>query len=156
MEAAGYDRLSNLASASGEVGTGGLANCIAVVGFDISNRMAIAHYNTINCMDTSSNPVRWNEASLTNFREWFKKQRQATKFMVGLGKGWIDPGGDMDRLRIELIQLIIKVFGYEPTVAGYCITCRERTLISHANNDVMPKDWDKTGLQIPYDQLKGR
>lgn len=76
--------------------------------------------------------------------------------MVGLGKGWIDPGGDMDRLRIELIQLIIKVFGYEPTVAGYCITCRERTLISHANNDVMPKDWDKMGLQIPYDQLKGR
>lgn len=90
MEAAGYDRLSNLASASGEVGTGGLANCIAVVGFDISNRMAIAHYNTINCMDTSSNPVRWNEASLTNFREWFKnKDKQLNSWLALVRAGSI-------------------------------------------------------------------
>jgi hypothetical protein len=46
MEAAGFDKLSNLASFSGLVGTAGLANCIAVVGFNSANRtMAIAHYN---------------------------------------------------------------------------------------------------------------
>jgi hypothetical protein len=157
MEAAGYDRLSKLASVSGEVGTAGLGNCIAVVGFNGSKQMAIAHYNTLNCMGTSGNSSQWNEASLTNFRNWFVKQTQATKFMVGLGGVWFDNPSDS---RFELIKLINKVFGYEPTVAASCITCTVKNgagiLTPHANGDVMPQGWGQMGLVIPYDQLRAR
>ncbi|WVV47291.1 hypothetical protein THH46_21360 [Pseudomonas sp. NA13] len=48
MDAAGFDKLSNVVSLNGLVGTAGLGNCIAVAGFNTGNgRMAMAHYNTL-------------------------------------------------------------------------------------------------------------
>ena len=77
--------------------------------------------------------------------------------MVGLGGVWLDNPSDS---RFELIKLIVKVFEYEPTVGGYCITCAmvggKETLKPYANDAVMPKGWAQMGLQIPYDQLKGK
>ncbi|MDD0976202.1 hypothetical protein [Pseudomonas fontis] len=170
MEAAGFNKLSKSTPFSGLVGTAGLGNCIAVVGFNTSNEtMAIAHYDTLNCVTAHEASWSWNEASLTKFRDWFVSETRATQFVVGLGLVWFNtaeasgkknPQGYplTDVRRFELIRLIIKVFNHEPTKAGACFTCTvvkgAIILSAYPGQEIMPVGWAHMGLDIPYDELR--
>lgn len=170
MEAAGFNKLSRLTPVSGLVGTAGLANCIAVVGFNSSNgEMAIAHYDTMNCADLHGASLSWSETALTKFRDWFVSKTEATQFVVGLGLIWFNtsessgkksPQGypAIDDRRYELIRLIVKVFKHEPTQSGRCFTCtvvnNKIILSAHSDEKIMPEGWADAGLAIPYAKLR--
>lgn len=149
--AAGYDKISDVASLTDRVITSGLGNCIAVVGIDNENKeMRIAHYDTFRCfpdyVPTSamakgnpqydfgkgSSTFVFNLAHLKAFRDWFKTQFKcaAPKFQVGMGFIWANTSPDLEVggkysgtefKRDHLMKGIVELFGYEPRHANRCI-----------------------------------
>lgn len=164
MDAAGFDKLSNVVPFNGLVGTAGLGNCIAVAGFNSNTeRMAMAHYNTLFCANSEGDP--WSELLLRRFHQWFVNETQATQFMIGLGAVWFNTAAStgrknsqgypiIDDKRFQLIRLIAQVFNYEPIHAGLCFTFTMSSglpiLTPYSDETVMPSGWGNTGKDIPY------
>ncbi|AUO45818.1 hypothetical protein [Pseudomonas ogarae] len=164
MDAAGFDKLSNVVPFNGLVGTAGLGNCIAVAGFNTDNgRMAMAHYNTLFCANGEGDP--WNEVSLRNFHKWFVGETKANQFMIGLGAVWFNTAAStgrknrqgyplMDDRRFQLIRLVAQVFDYEPIHASLCFTFTVSSglpiLTPYPDETIMPSGWAQVGKDIPY------
>ena len=149
--AAGFDRVSDAATLDDRVITGGLANCIAVVGIDRAlGGMKIAHYNTSRCHDGS----RFVPTRLRNFRDWFGND--TLDYRVGLGGIWSNAGSHA-AMRHDLMMAILDVFDFEPRLAKTVISLRRAdgafVMEEHDNDALLPAAWEHVGEEIPYDDL---
>lgn len=168
MNAAGFNRLSKSAHLNETVGTAGLGNCIAVVGFNRTlDTMAIAHYDTFNCL--ADDDAEKNETALKNFRKWLIGNTKASQFKVGLGTIWYNTANSSsekneqgypstDATRFELIRMVKRVFDYEPIYCGSSFTFTAPEGVSHftsyAGDQAMSNGWATEGIEIPYREFE--
>lgn len=149
--AAGFNRVSAVADLSDRVITGGLANCIAVVGIDRAlGGMRIAHYDTVNC----HNGDRFTPGPLIRFRDWFGND--SLTYIVGLGGLWFNAFPDS---RHHLIMSIVEAFGFEPRIAKAVLSVRDAggnnfIMQGHDNEALLPTSWSTMGAEIPYANLR--
>lgn len=151
--AAGFNRLSAIATLDDTIITAGLANCIAVAAIDrVFGSMRIAHYDTMNCMMGETMPA----IPLTNFRDWFGND--TLEYRVGLGALWGNATGATAKMRHSLMMAIVDVFGHEPGLSGGTISLSRANgdfiLAAHQNEALMPAAWSTMGTEIPYHQLR--
>jgi hypothetical protein len=154
--AAGFNRISDIATLKDEVTTSGLANCVAIAAIDRTlESMRIAHYDTLNCtQQNDDNTLEVKLQPLIKFKEWFTGP--GIDFKIGLGGIWFN---NPTPLRHSLILALKEVFHHEPIVWGRSI--RVHILNKHAvmegsavDDFWTPPAWQNAGTVIPYDELQ--
>ena len=124
---------SMFAESGNQLTTSGVANCIVVVVWDRGGQGAVMrHYDTLNAWQgTRPDPVSggdaltWNINAFNTLRQEMINQLQANiqsagyEFSISLGGIWsnADQSSPIWLSRMNLIQMIIQVFGIEPTRA---------------------------------------
>ena len=145
--------------------TAGLGNCIAIAAYNLpERRMAIAHFDTVNCFDHEArNPDEpFKFETLVFWREWLVLGTRANAFAIGLGRVWPNtaPEGtkkdeaypDSDNWRFDLIKKVKSVFNHEPIVCGSCIRFSLEADIEGSMSEDWMRDgrWADDGTEIPY------